>query len=41
MQIAVRGIAKIPEWRLRASLLQFIARNFDCEVLDTPIHSGS
>jgi hypothetical protein len=37
MQIAARGIAKIPEWRLRASLLQFIARNFDCEVLDTPI----
>jgi len=37
MQIAARGIAKIPEWRLRASLLQFIAHNFDCEVLDTPI----
>lgn len=35
MQIAARGIAKNPEWRLRASLLQFIARNFDCEVPDT------
>jgi len=34
MQIAERGIAKNPEWRLRASLLQFIARNFDCEVPD-------